>query len=143
MVRWTLFVVGCVAVLGLAGCAVEQGDEYGTGSAELRGGRHCDSANRTYVSRDPTVCETLRFTCADGEAAFFDECGCGCETQCPVIALCVQGYHWDDTSCSCVPDHGGGQRCGDRRCGSGEVCCNASCGICTPPGGFCTQQACI
>ena len=37
---------------------------------------------------------------------------------------------------------GPGVRCGDGRCGAGEVCCNASCGICTPPDGVCTQQVC-
>ena len=36
----------------------------------------------------------------------------------------------------------GGEACGDVTCGRGEVCCNASCGICTKPGGACTQQAC-
>jgi hypothetical protein len=34
------------------------------------------------------------------------------------------------------------QKCGAVTCGSGQVCCNASCGICTPPGGVCTQQVC-
>lgn len=34
------------------------------------------------------------------------------------------------------------QTCGNQVCGEGLVCCNASCGVCTPPGGFCTQQAC-
>jgi hypothetical protein len=28
-------------------------------------------------------------------------------------------------------------------CDSGQVCCNESCGICTAPGGVCTQQACV
>jgi hypothetical protein len=32
--------------------------------------------------------------------------------------------------------------CGSGRCPSGQVCCNASCGICTPPRGVCTQQVC-
>ena len=32
--------------------------------------------------------------------------------------------------------------CGPSVCTGGMVCCNASCGTCTPPGGFCTQQAC-
>jgi hypothetical protein len=32
--------------------------------------------------------------------------------------------------------------CGAVTCPAGEVCCNASCGICTPPGGACTQQIC-
>lgn len=32
--------------------------------------------------------------------------------------------------------------CGASRCEAGLVCCNESCGICAPPDGFCTQQAC-
>ena len=39
-----------------------------------------------------------------------------------------------------------GERCGQGRfskvCGSGEFCCNPSCGICAPIGGSCTQQFC-
>lgn len=38
---------------------------------------------------------------------------------------------------------GGGVQCGDTVCrGRRNTCCNASCGICTEPGGFCTQQVC-
>ena len=32
--------------------------------------------------------------------------------------------------------------CGLVGCAAGEVCCNASCGICTPPGGTCTNKIC-
>jgi hypothetical protein len=35
-----------------------------------------------------------------------------------------------------------GPPCGARTCAAGQVCCNASCGICTPPDGVCTQQLC-
>jgi hypothetical protein len=35
-----------------------------------------------------------------------------------------------------------GPSCGKISCASGETCCNASCSICTPPGGMCTQQIC-
>lgn len=34
------------------------------------------------------------------------------------------------------------QKCGTNTCEKGMVCCNASCGICTPPGGVCIQLAC-
>lgn len=37
---------------------------------------------------------------------------------------------------------GEGAVCGPTRCASDEVCCNESCGICTEPGGFCTQMFC-
>lgn len=33
-------------------------------------------------------------------------------------------------------------RCGEALCPEGQVCCNASCGICTAPGGTCTKRAC-
>mgnify|MGYP001183724252 CR=1 FL=1 len=32
--------------------------------------------------------------------------------------------------------------CGGNTCRKGTFCCNASCGICAPNGGGCTQQAC-
>jgi hypothetical protein len=35
-----------------------------------------------------------------------------------------------------------GVACGPKTCAAGQVCCNASCGICTPPDGVCTQQLC-
>jgi hypothetical protein len=35
-----------------------------------------------------------------------------------------------------------GVACGPKTCAAGQICCNASCGICTPPDGFCTQQLC-
>ena len=33
-------------------------------------------------------------------------------------------------------------QCGPNLCGVAQVCCNPSCGICTPSGQACTQQAC-
>jgi hypothetical protein len=35
-----------------------------------------------------------------------------------------------------------GTTCGNVRCPPTTTCCNASCGICVEPGGFCTQQVC-
>jgi len=35
-----------------------------------------------------------------------------------------------------------GVSCGAVSCPTGQICCNASCGICTPPDGVCTQQVC-
>ncbi len=34
---------------------------------------------KTYTSKDPKLCETLRFQCKTGEKAFVDAVGCGCE----------------------------------------------------------------
>jgi hypothetical protein len=38
---------------------------------------------------------------------------------------------------------GGGPSCGSRTCASGEICCSASCGICTRAGGLCPGIACF
>ena len=37
---------------------------------------------------------------------------------------------------------GGGLACGPAKCTVGEVCCNASCGVCTPPGAGCSAIVC-
>jgi len=36
-----------------------------------------------------------------------------------------------------------GEPCGESVCENGDVCCNASCGLCTPVGSFCIQLACM
>lgn len=43
----------------------------------------CDYNDPTlrYVSRDPAECPAILFVCQPGETAFFNECGCGCQTQ--------------------------------------------------------------
>jgi hypothetical protein len=41
-----------------------------------------------------------------------------------------------------APPPATGVPCGPKTCAAGQVCCNASCGICTPPDGVCTQQLC-
>jgi len=78
----------------------------------------CNDPARDYVSTDPAVCALVKFACADGLAPFSDECGCGCEPQ-------------------------AGEACGQNVCGAGTYCCNSSCGLCAPDGGFCIQIACI
>ena len=143
---------------GIAGIPCPAGyecvDDPGDGCDPAAGGadcggvcqrNHCTSAGRTYVWHDPDSCAVGRFTCADGQQYFFDsQCGCGCETidGCAATGLCVAGYHWDEVHCRCVRDQNGGARCGDRHCGRGEYCCNASCGICAPIDGGCIQIAC-
>lgn len=127
---------GCDPALGGADC--------GGVCRRNHGGGRCGSPDRQYVSRDPAECTVIRFVCAIGTEYFADRCGCGCLTpasDCSGAAvLCALGTTWDSTACQCIPT--GGPACGSRTCGAGEVCCNASCGICTPPDGFCTQQAC-
>ncbi len=47
-----------------------------------------------------------------------------------------------DGDAVCVPQSAPGETCGATTCPVGQTCCNASCGICTPPGGACIQIAC-
>ncbi|AJF98345.1 hypothetical protein TW95_gp1611 [Pandoravirus inopinatum] len=39
--------------------------------------------DRTYISRDPSVCETYGVRCPSGTIPLRDACGCGCETVRP------------------------------------------------------------
>jgi hypothetical protein len=67
-------------------------------------------------------------------------CSCG-----PNNKLCARGTVWngDPTVCACVPEKPApGPTCGPNTCPAGQTCCNASCGICAPPGGVCIQIAC-
>lgn len=48
----------------------------------------------------------------------------------------------------CAESHGrapdaGGEPCGPVTCGEGTYCCNASCGVCVPPGTGCYDVACV
>jgi hypothetical protein len=74
---------------------------------------------KTYYGNSLEECSMIKFFCPVGEEYFADECGCGCQATV------------------------GGSPCGDSVCGQGLECCNASCGICVEPGGFCTQKACL
>ena len=68
-----------------------------------------------------------------------------CRDRCTSMAACVEGYQWSEKACRCLKN---GQKldftlpCGPSLCIKGEYCCNESCGICAPEGGFCTQQIC-
>jgi len=49
-----------------------------------------------------------------------------------------------DSSIPAELDEGAANKlaCGNTFCKKGEFCCNPSCSICAPNGGFCTQQFC-
>jgi hypothetical protein len=90
---------------------------------------------------DPKACASSE-SCAAGEVCSVElgDCksppGCGGpETACP--AVCYG---------TCVPKKDPppkGEPCGAATCDAGMVCCNASCGVCVPPGGGCTKQLCL
>jgi hypothetical protein len=92
---------------------------------------------------EPTVGEPCGTnTCGTGEFC----CNSSCGICAPVGGFCTQQV------CEPAPvveavvaptsEASLGQPCGNNRCGSGEFCCNESCGICAPKGGSCTQQVC-
>ena len=60
----------------------------------------------------------------------------GCHTNCP---KCKPGEMCPMIACLLVCP---GDKCGTSVCQKGEYCCNESCGICAPEGGFCTTQVC-
>lgn len=71
------------------------------------------------------------------------DCGGLCECN-PAAISCPRGtvLNADPSVCACEAP-AGGQPCGSTTCGEGMVCCNESCGICTPPDGACIQIACL
>lgn len=94
---------------------------------------------------DPAKACAASESCAAGEVCSVELGVCdsppGCggpETACP--AVCYG---------TCVPKKDPpppppkGEPCGAATCDAGMVCCNASCGVCVPPGGGCTKQACL
>ena len=61
------------------------------------------------------------------------------------VVDCLPGYYPYGPPGQCCQDQcraGEGEVCGSTRCDPGLVCCNESCGICTPLGGVCTQEIC-
>jgi hypothetical protein len=91
------------------------------------------------------------FTCVDDPRDDCDhfaggvDCGGICvparDNDC--VAFCRTGGLTGGDFGQCVTDCAhGGVPCGRNVCAPTEVCCNASCGICTPPGWACVQMAC-
>ena len=76
--------------------------------------------------------------CANGTAPQFS-CERGKDGAC----------HWSAPRCPATdagtppkPEAGTGVACGPVTCPIDQTCCNASCGICTPPGGGCIKILC-
>jgi hypothetical protein len=112
----TIVVLGA-AVIGLAACGVG-------GTADLGDDRSNVGEGRSPEDRDP---EPSPGTDCSGPGAD-----------------CVAGTAWSASQCGCVSLEGASDTvpCGSATCVGGDVCCNESCGICTPPDGACTMQLC-
>ena len=68
-----------------------------------------------------------------------DDQGLCAAVQCPTGTSCVADPK-EKGRALCISD--GTLRCGKATCPAGQVCCNPSCSICTPPDGACIQMAC-
>jgi len=68
---------------------------------------------------------------------------CAAGTRCELVQVqCVAAPCDPVPECKPDPTAGGHVSCGKNTCAAGQVCCNASCGICTDPGMMCIQMAC-
>ena len=64
-----------------------------------------------------------------------------CSVQCLVEPCPIAKCEPKSGKCS-IDTELKGETCGSIQCPFGQVCCNASCQICTFPGSFCIQIAC-
>jgi hypothetical protein len=82
-----------------------------------------------------------RPSCADPcEHCDYDET---CKTKATFLHVGGRKCPACPTLIACEPKWSPPEKCGKTTCQDGYVCCNASCGICTRPGGVCTQEACV
>jgi hypothetical protein len=87
-------------------------------------------------------------TCSGRKVCCDASCGiCGREGgPCPDVPACVStplgGPDTPALGDQPEPLLLAGEPCNRRHCGANQFCCNFSCSICAPEGGFCTQQLC-
>jgi hypothetical protein len=116
-----LFIGVFASFVAIAGCAVDTAtpdqQESIEETTQAAGGKRCMSSDDCAASQ---YCST-----EDGD------CFSSCKPNQPCIAVCAGVCKRDARAV-----------CGDRVCPTGMECCNASCGACVEPGGFCTTQVC-
>jgi len=159
--------VALLSASSLAGCAVQSSepvdDETAANDEAVKtsacatvrcaAGTHCVAkGGKASCVPDAQLCKT------DADCRLFDNyCdGCACNalsTSSPdpfcsgtTVSCFVQPCMGKAAVCKAgkcaVGTATAGEACGTTTCPSGQVCCNSSCGICTPPGGVCIQIAC-
>ena len=106
-------------------------------------GTHCEEKDGT-ASCEPGFHPCAAILCLRGTLCVIRDGGAVCEASvhpCATV-LCPPGQYCVDNGGAATCESETGPECGQGHCKSGLECCNASCGICVPPGGVCTQQAC-
>lgn len=123
----------CMACVGLlAGCPGSSDDPDSAGDGGAGGISGSDGAVKAGVDAGKDECDPG----ACKETQPVPRCG-------PLPRCTKEGTgvcHW--VVAHCVDPQPAPVLCGSKTCAAGLVCCNASCGICAPPDGACTQMFC-
>ncbi len=109
-----------------AGTKVDAGSPTQCGFAVCQPGTECCNASCG-------ICTPPGFACTQQ--------ACACAPVACALA-CQFGFKKGPDGCDLCECAPAPVTCGNVTCGAGLVCCNASCGICTPPSGACIQVAC-
>lgn len=113
---------------------------------------YCDDISGSAECIELPSCDTVK--CTPGTMCQLVQVQC-VRAPCPPLPMCVPkepqvctlackvGTHCAFTANGqkCEPDDPN-MSCGKKMCGPGQVCCNASCGICSSPDGACIAIAC-
>jgi hypothetical protein len=98
----------------------------------------CDAGRCRLESAPPPAAACASSTqCAAGEYCTTEDGVCNRPPGCGPGRICPDVCYG-----TCQRREVGGGSCGSATCPAGQRCCNASCGICTPPGVECIQIAC-
>jgi hypothetical protein len=143
--RAALLLVAVACSATACALAVDEESEAGTWQAELHDATDCAPVKLMcpagYKIKELPSCNLVCVPLQGSECHEDADCGpIYCVTSPCVQPICRGRLCVEPKS---KPSDGGGPRCGDGHCGHGEICCNDSCGICSPPDGVCIQTVCM
>jgi hypothetical protein len=142
--------LGAAVLFGMSGCDqledIARGIIEETKGAGGAGGTSGGTGNGGSSGGGPVACASSE-SCPSGQICTTEQGACdaapGCRnmTSSGTLIACPAVCYGVCQPKDLVPPPKG-EACGKNTCAVGEVCCNASCGICTAPGGGCTKQLC-